>query len=256
MTDTSDDIRVVHVDDDPDLLELTATFLEREDEAFSVATTGNASDTTDYLSANPVDCVVSDYEMPETDGIEFLQSVRAEYPDLPFILYTGKGSEEIASDAISAGVTDYLRKQTGTDHYSLLANRIRNAVERFRVERTATRVQSQFAAVVKHTADTILIVDGENVIRFVNPAVEDLFGYQPSELDGETLAKLMPDRLQGHHETGMARYLESGVRNLDWQAIELPGKHRDGHEIPLSISFGEFTQDGEPRFIAVVRERS
>ena len=256
MTDTSEEIRVLHVDDDPDLLELAAAFLEREDEAFSVTAMHDASKARDYLASSHVDCVVSDYEMPETDGIEFLQSVRAEYPDLPFILYTGKGSEEIASDAISAGVTDYLRKQAGTDHYSLLANRVRNAVERFRVERTVSRVQSQFAAVVKHTADTILIVDGENVVRFANPAVEDLFGYQPAELDGESLTKLMPDRLQAHHEAGMARYLESGERNLDWQAIELPGKHRDGHEIPLSISFGEFTRDGEPRFIAVLRERN
>jgi DNA-binding NtrC family response regulator len=53
--------------------------------------------------------------MPGVDGLEFLASVREEYPDLPFILFTGKGSEEIASEAISRGVTDYLQKETGTD---------------------------------------------------------------------------------------------------------------------------------------------
>ena len=256
MTDTNNEITVVHVDDDPALLDLTATYLEREDEAFNVTTMSTGSDAREYLASNSVDCIVSDYEMPEMDGIEFLQSVRTEYPDLPFILYTGKGSEEIASDAISADVTDYLRKQSKTDHYSLLANRVRNAVEGYRAERTATRVQSQLEAVVEHTADTILIVDAENVIRFVNPAVETLFGYPPSELEGESLAKLMPNRLQDRHEAGMARYLRTGVRRLGWQAIELPGRHRDGHEIPLSISFGEFTRDGEPRFIAVLRERN
>lgn len=50
------------------------------------------------------------YDMPRQTGIEFLETVREEYPGLPFILYTGKGSEEVAADAISAGVFDYLQK--------------------------------------------------------------------------------------------------------------------------------------------------
>lgn len=66
--------------------------------------------------------------MPGQNGIEFLETDREEYPNLPFILYTGKGSEEVASDAISAGATDYLQKGSGTDQYQLLANRTPNAV--------------------------------------------------------------------------------------------------------------------------------
>ncbi len=61
--------------------------------------------------------------MPGQDGIEFLESVRAIDEKLPFILFTGKGSEEVASEAISAGVTDYLQKHQGTDQYTMLANR-------------------------------------------------------------------------------------------------------------------------------------
>lgn len=53
--------------------------------------------------------------MPGLDGLDVLERVRGEYPDLPFILFTGKGSEEIASDAISKGVTDYLQKGGGTE---------------------------------------------------------------------------------------------------------------------------------------------
>ncbi|QCC48787.1 response regulator [Halobellus limi] len=76
--------------------------------------------------------------MPATDGIEFLEAVREDHPELPFILYTGKGSEEVASDAISAGVTDYLQKGTGSEQYELLANRIRNAVEAHESHRLLT----------------------------------------------------------------------------------------------------------------------
>jgi len=128
MSGTPTAIRVLHVDDDPDLGELVAVSLEREDDRFDVLTAVGPDPAMDVLDTERVDCVVSDYDMPGETGIEFLERVRESYPDLPFILYTGKGSEEVASDAISAGVTDYLQKGTGTDRYALLANRVDNAV--------------------------------------------------------------------------------------------------------------------------------
>ncbi|MFB6156289.1 MAG: GAF domain-containing protein [Haloferacaceae archaeon] len=134
-----DAIHVLHVDDDPDFRSLAAELIERADERFEVAGAGDADEGLERLSSDPVDCVVSDYEMPGRDGIEFLRAVREEYPDLPFVLFTGKGSEGVASEAISAGVTDYLRKGTGTDQYALLANRVRNAVESRRARRRAER---------------------------------------------------------------------------------------------------------------------
>jgi PAS domain S-box-containing protein len=83
--------------------------------------------------------------MPGESGIEFLRSVRKRYPDLPFILFTGKGSEAVASDAISAGVTDYLQKETGSEQYELLANRIDTAVAQYRTARELERQNDLFA---------------------------------------------------------------------------------------------------------------
>lgn len=125
---------VLHVDDEPDFADLTAEFLEREDERISVQTATSADEGLEHLAESEIDCIVSDYDMPEQNGIEFLETVRENHPTLPFILYTGKGSEEVASQAISSGVTDYLQKETGTDQYSLLTNRIANAVESQRHE--------------------------------------------------------------------------------------------------------------------------
>jgi len=134
-------IRVLHVDDDPELGDLTATHLEREDDRFAVRTATGAAEGLDSIEARPPDCVVSDYDMPGQDGIEFLRSVREERPELPFILFTGKGSEEVASDAIGAGATDYLQKGSGTDQYGILANRIGNAVEQYRSNRRAANLE-------------------------------------------------------------------------------------------------------------------
>jgi len=125
-------VHLLLVEDDESMADLTATYLEREAEEFDVTTRPAAEPALEFLETATVDCVVSDHDMPGMDGLEFLAAVRERDPELPFVLFTGKGSEEIASDAISAGVTDYLQKASGTDQYAVLANRLRNAVEKRR----------------------------------------------------------------------------------------------------------------------------
>ncbi len=250
------DIRVLHVDDEPGFAELSAEFLERNSDRITVEPAADVGEALAYLADNVVDCVVSDHDMPGRTGIGFLEDVREDHPDLPFILFTGKGSEEVASDAISAGVTDYLQKERGTEQYAVLAHRVTNAVERARAEQAAEQTRTQLQAVVENTADTILIVDGTSTILFANPAAEELFGYTPGELDGESLTTLMPARHRDEHIDAVQRYLETGERTSDWQSVEFPALHRDGREIPVSISFGEFEQAGEQRFIGVLRDVS
>lgn len=133
-------ISILHVDDEPDFSEMVAEFLKRADKRFTVETLVDPSGGINKLATAEYDCVVSDYEMPKQTGIEFLENVREDYPNLPFILFTGKGSEEIASDAITAGATDYLQKGSGPERYELLANRITNAVEQYRASRRATNL--------------------------------------------------------------------------------------------------------------------
>ncbi|WP_281195214.1 GAF domain-containing protein [Halorubrum sp. F4] len=140
MSSSPDAIRVLHVDDERELAEMAATFLEREDDRIDVEIASNASEGLDRVADGDVDCVVSDYDMPGRNGIEFLEAVREAHPDLPFVLYTGKGSEEVASDAIASGVTDYLQKESGTSQYTVLANRVTNAVEQYRTGQRAAEL--------------------------------------------------------------------------------------------------------------------
>jgi DNA-binding NtrC family response regulator len=104
-------VTVLHVDDEERFGNLVSIYLEREESRLEVLTETTPEAAMETLDTADVDCVVSDYDMPRTDGLEFLDSVREAYPEMPFILYTGKGSEEIASEAISRGVTDYLQKR-------------------------------------------------------------------------------------------------------------------------------------------------
>ncbi|WP_302081319.1 response regulator [Salinibaculum rarum] len=124
-----DDIRVLVVDEDRDVLELTETFLERESATLTVLTEQSASDAVDRIFDEDIDCVVSDYRMPGMDGLELFEAVRDRTGDLPFFLLTAAADEETVERAESAGVTGFIEKGAGTDHYTDLANRIVDVVE-------------------------------------------------------------------------------------------------------------------------------
>ena len=187
-----DFIHILHVDDEPDFAEVTATFLEREDDRFTVKTATSAPDGLEQLGTD-IDCVVSDYDMPGQTGIEFLRTVREENPELPFILFTGKGSEEVASDAISAGVTDYLQKESGTDQYTVLANRIANAVEQFRAQEALEASQKRLSLFIEQSPLGVIEWNETFEVVRVNDAAEDILGYTEAELKGQSWQAIVPE---------------------------------------------------------------
>jgi len=115
---------------------------------------------------------------------------------------------------------------------------------------------AQLQALAETTPDALVTIDTKSRIQFVNPAIEDVLGYEPEELRGESLTTLMPEDLEGQHLQAVDRYLTTGVRELDWNHIELPGLHRDGHQVPLEITFSEVSIDGDRYFTGVIRDIS
>lgn len=234
---TPDTIRVLLVDDEQDLVELGQLFLEREEDDMTVLVETTPKDALERLADERVDCVVSDYDMPSRNGLELLEGVRAEHPDLPFILFTGKGSEEIAADAVAAGVTDYLQKGTGNDQYTVLANRIKNAVSQYRAEQTLEGTTRWYSTILEHSSDYVMVVDGNAQVTYVTSPIERVMGYKPSDVIGtdsfefahpddklaaaETLAEIIADptvektvEFRAQHTNGSWRWLEVRGQNL------------------------------------------
>lgn len=187
-------IQVLHVDDEPALSELVATYLERERNDLSVTSVPDAETALETLaSAERVDCVVTDYDMPGIDGVELLRRIRSANPDLPVILFTGKGSEEVASDAISAGVTEYMQKGASPDQYVVLANRIHNVVSAYRTTNDLHEARDRYRQLVEHAPNAILVVqDGRAV--FANQTASAW--YERGCLDGLRIERIVdPDAL-------------------------------------------------------------
>jgi DNA-binding response OmpR family regulator len=124
-------IRVLHVDDEPDHLIISKRLLEKFDSAIQVVSESSPEEA--LQKAETFDVVVSDYKMPGMNGIELAKRIK-EKTDNPIIIYTGKGSEEVASSAFEAGIDDYLKKEFGQSHYKELVKRIRMVVERHKAE--------------------------------------------------------------------------------------------------------------------------
>jgi DNA-binding NtrC family response regulator len=89
-------IRVLHVDDDASLLEISKLMLLDLDKSFEIDHASSVDEGLSKLTSGCYDVVVSDYDMPLKNGLEFLQELRKQKNQIPFILFTGKGREEVS----------------------------------------------------------------------------------------------------------------------------------------------------------------
>jgi PAS domain S-box-containing protein len=177
-----DEIRVLHVDDDPSQLQVAKLILERADPHLHVDTAEDPRDALHRITQGPVDCIVTDYRMPDLNGIELATKIR-EHTDAPIILYTGQGSEQIAEEAFAVGVDDYIRKEPEPSHYQVLARRIRVAVEKHRAEAELQVSEANYRNVVEHANQGIIVIQ-DGLLRFANQRLTEMTGYTHEELIG------------------------------------------------------------------------
>lgn len=195
-------IEVLYVDDDRSVATLVRDQLGQVDDGLTVATAGSAEAGLEKLAENEIDCVVSDYAMAGGTGLEFLEAVRERYPTLPFILFTAKGSEAVASDAIAAGVTDYLQKGVSAEQYAVLANRIRNAVEQVTAIRERAAMRERMELALEKTDSLVFEIDLETDRVKRHGAVDQFFDVEADSIPTkETYAERIvhpEDRAQFH----------------------------------------------------------
>jgi PAS domain S-box-containing protein len=116
--------------------------------------------------------------------------------------------------------------------------------------------EARFRALAESASDAIATIDAKSKILFVNKAAENIFGFSADEMLGQEITMLMPDYLRHIHKSAIARYTETGRKHINWARVQLPGHHKDGHEIPVELSIAEYMENGEKRFTGILRDVS
>jgi len=180
---------ILVVDDDVDHLEITRINLEAADPNLSITSVTSPEDGLELLDKQHYDCIVSDYKMPRMDGIKFARRIR-ETSGIPFILYTGQGSEEVAEEAFTVGVDDYIRKEAHSSHIQVLAKRIRSAIDQKNATDEQKRYRERLEAIHRHASELGKTRDAKEVAKYTLDGIDDIFGFQKmsfSMVDGHII---------------------------------------------------------------------
>ena len=210
-------LSVLYTDDEDHLLQIGKLFLERFGN-LKVETAISASVALTLLSQQWFDAIISDYQMPEMDGIEFLQEVRKQYPNIPFILFTGRGREEVVIQAINNGADFYLQKGgEPKSQFAELEHKIRQAVSRRDAENALVESERTSRALLNATTDAVVLINPDLSIVSVNDAFAHRFNLGPDALIGKHLNNLTPGEIHDIRMVKIGEVLSSknGVRFED-----------------------------------------
>jgi PAS domain S-box-containing protein len=174
-------IAVLFVDDKPALLDTCKRILERMG-SFAVTTALSGKEALEKIHTVPCDIVVADYQMTDINGLDLLKIIRNEFPDLPFIIFTGKGREEVVVEAFEHGVDFYV--QRGGDakaQYAELSHKIERAVENRKIKKRRERSEERFQNFVRNFEGIAFQVNSAGQYYLLEGTVEETTGYPKKE---------------------------------------------------------------------------
>ena len=223
---------VLFVDDEPVLRDVSKRFLEREKD-LAVETCASAKDAFALLKKKRFDVIVSDYEMPVADGIEFLKQLRGEGNTTPFIIFSGKGREEVVIDALNNGADFYIQK--GGDpkaQFVELKNQIQHIDQRKRAEAALMQSEARYRLITDNMSDSVWLMDKKFHVTFISSSAERKRGFSQKELLDMPFGKHLTPESKAVFETKFTEWfpdsdLEQGDLPLS-ATTELEFRMKDG----------------------------
>jgi PAS domain S-box-containing protein len=188
---------ILLVDDEPILLRAAKGFLEKY-AGFRCDMCTSGPEALDRIRAASYDAVISDFEMPGMNGIDLLKAIREELPDLPFILFTGRGREEVAIDALNSGADFYVQKGGDIEaQFADLAHKIRHATEKrkstqqlWHLNRALAEEKERLRVTLRSIGDGVIVTDTEGLVVSLNRVAEKLCGWESEEAAGKPLVQV------------------------------------------------------------------
>jgi PAS domain S-box-containing protein len=247
------EIKVLHVDDEYDVLALTKNYLE-QDAIFNVDTTTSVKEGIELIKNGKYDVVVSDYQMPEMDGLEFLQNLRKLGNEIPFIMLTGKGREEVAMDALNKGANYYILKHGDVESvYRTVARVIKGEVKKKRTEVALRESDAKYRTLVEKIQDGIFILQGTPPrLVYCNEAFAKMVGYTREEAMNLGFDHYVaPEDLK----EVAARYLRRQAGNNVFDEYEYRALHKDRKtRVYVNMHVGLIEYQGEIASLGTVKD--
>ena len=242
---------------------------ERFRSAFEKAAIGMAMTSTDgiFLRVNRALCDMTGYSADELSGRAVRDVTHPDDVDIDV-----DGMRRLATGEIDIFRTEkrYLRRDGSPLWVALSSSAVpgfrdaplyfisqmEDISERRRVEQELRYAARRFETVTESVNDAIVSAEEDGRIAFWNDGARSIFGYEPEDILGRPLTALMPERFHDRHNTGFARYLQTGRASVIGRTIELVGLHSDGTEFPLELSLGEWRRGERRAFTGVIRDLS
>lgn len=205
------------------------------------------------------DIVIADYNLPQFSAPEALEMVKNAGRDVPFIIVSGAVGETTAVSAMKAGAHDYLMKGNLTRLIPVIDRELREAKNREGKRQTKEALREselRYRLLWETATDAVVLFDETGRIHFVNPAVEEIFGYKPSELVGRDVFVLQPETIHWSSKGGIKRYLKSATPGRKWRARETVGLKKNGTEIPVEAAYSNIQVDSQFWFVVFFRDIS
>ena len=247
-------IHILHVDDDPSLQEITKLMLLDLDNCFEIDQACCVDEAFKKLSTGHYDVVVSDYEMPLKNGLQFLQELREQKNYIPFVLFTGKGREEVTIIALNSGADAYHNKQGSPETvYGELAHSIKLNVERYRAKETLKERDTRFMKLAAQTPGMLFQFlrrpDGTFCVPFTSEGISEIFGCSPQDVQNDfspIVKAIIPEDLEK-----VIQSIEHSATTLSvWQSeyrVHLPGQKTRwmwGQSAPEKLEDGSILWSG------------
>jgi len=246
-------IKVLHVDDDLGFLKVSNQILENTG-GFEVDTATSVEEAREKMGKNTYDIIVSDYQMPEKDGLQFLKELREAGNQIPFIIFTGKGREQVAIKALNLGADQYLNKIGGPETvYTELEYAIRKTVKSKRGEETQESVQKRLANVFAASPDAITVTDLTGKIVECNKATLELYGFSSKdEVIGRNAFEHIVESDRQRAVKNMKKVLEQdSIKNVEYTSLR-----RDGSTFTAELSASVIRDSsGKPKgFVGIIKD--
>lgn len=217
-------IKVLFVDDEPDIIEVARLYLEK-DPGISVTPAYSGGSAIELMKENgPFDVIVSDHEMPGMDGLALLNTLRKEGDETPFIMYTGRSREQVVIEALNSGAFFLLQKGgvSPKAQFIEMGDVIAKAVGRKRALDNVRKSEERYRLLAESAHDAIFIQDLQGVLTYINTYGASVFGREPGQIVGKCLEDLFPGSVTDEFRSGMAVVMNTGLPHS--LISRIPGK--------------------------------